>query len=108
MEKEALNIFLLHKKKIRTSGDTPSTLGCQILFEQTSDKGVNLETMWVDKQFPREPLNGLNLRFMCLVLEKSWEIDTRMPNFEKKLLLNYLPCNKMYSFILEQALFCTS
>ena len=88
--------------------DTPSTLDCQILFEQTSDKGVTLETMWEDIELPREPLNGLNLRFMCLALEKSWEIGIGMPNFEKKLLLNYLPYNKMYSFVLRQAFFYTS
>ena len=88
--------------------DTPSTLDCQILFEQTSDKGVTLETMWEDKQLPREPLNGLNLRFLCLVLEKSWEIGIGMPKFERKLLINYLPYNKMSFFILGQAFFCTS
>ena len=79
--------------------DTSSTLDCQILFAQNSYKGVTLETMWEDKQLPRKPLNGLNLRIMCLVLEKSWEISTRMPNFEKKLLPKYLPYNKMYSFL---------
>ena len=87
--------------------DTSSTLEFYILFQYTSDKGVTLETMWEDKQLPREPLNGLNLRFICLVLEKSWETGIGMSNFEKKLLLNYLPCNKMYSFVLGWAPFCT-
>ena len=85
--------------------DTPSTLDYQILFDQTLDKGFTLETMWEDKQLPREPLNGLNLRVMCLILEKSWEIGIGTPKFEKKLLLNYLPSNKMYSFVLGQDFF---
>ena len=64
--------------------------------------------MWEDKQLPREPLNCLNLRVMCLVLENFWKIGIGMPEFEKKLFLNYLYCNKMYSFVLEQAFFCVS
>ena len=50
--------------------DTPSTLDCQILLEQTLDKGVTLETMWEEKQLRRELLNGLNLRVMCC----TWKI----------------------------------
>ena len=58
-------------------------------------------------RLPREPLNGLNLRVICLVLEKSWETSIGVSKFEKKLFLNYLIYNKMNSFILGWDLFCT-
>ena len=88
--------------------DTLSTLDCQILFEQTLDKGVTLETMWEDKQLPREPLNGFNSRVMCLILEKSWEIGIGMPNLRRSYFLTIYPVIRCILLFWDRLSLCTS